>query len=82
VQQSSGRWHATAGVDWNRAEGYSHDAAPGKEAIVLGGIQTQAGGFGQFDITAGPVQFFAGARFDATGCGYEVPFIAAFGRRN
>lgn len=35
--------------------------------MVAGGTQLQDGAFGQFDISRGPAQFFAGARYDATG---------------
>ena len=67
LQHSTERWHFTTGADFGYVEGYSHDAAPGAAAKIVGGTQLQDGVFAQFDVKAGPVQLFAGSRFDATG---------------
>ena len=67
AQRSAQRWHFTAGADVSGVEGYSHDASPTRTPAVAGGTQLQDGAFGQFDISRGPAQFFAGARYDATG---------------
>jgi outer membrane receptor protein involved in Fe transport len=70
AQRSAAHWHFTGGADVNRVEGYSHDASPTRTPhleVVAGGTQLQDGAFGQFDISRGPAQFFAGARYDDTG---------------
>ena len=67
AQRSAAHWHFTGGAGVSRVEGYSHDASPKGTPVVAGGTQLQDGAFGQFDISRGPAQFFAGTRYDATG---------------
>jgi outer membrane receptor protein involved in Fe transport len=63
------RWHVLAGGDAERVEGFSTDRLFPTGVRVGGGSMLQHGVFGQFDIDAGPVRFFAGARHQFTGRG-------------
>ena len=79
AQRSAAHWHFTGGADVSRVEGYSHDASPTRTPVVAGGTQLQDGAFGQFDISRGPAQFFAGARYDATGVVADRSFAPSAG---
>ncbi len=58
------RWHFIGGADAQRVEGVDTDHLIPSGLRVGGGTQIEHGVFGQFDIKAGPAQFFAGTRYE------------------
>ena len=66
-QRHQAGWNLLGGADVYRVEGFSHERIQPAGARVGGGTQLQHGVFGQFDVTAGRVKFFIGAREHVTG---------------
>jgi len=65
-RHDGGRWHAMAGADVNRVEGFSTDHLTSGPSVG-GGTLLQHGIFGEGNFTAGPATFFGGLRHDFTG---------------
>jgi outer membrane receptor protein involved in Fe transport len=77
-------FNVLAGADFQRVSGRSIDTLVPTGERIGGGSQFQRGLFGQVDVAAGPVRFFAGARGQFTGL--EENFFGptggfVFGRR-
>jgi outer membrane cobalamin receptor len=66
-RHADSRWTLLAGGDAQRVSGTSTDHLFPTGLRIGGGSQLQHGVFGQFDVSAGPVKFFLGAREAVTG---------------
>ena len=66
-QHHGHHWNLLGGADVDRMGGTSTDYLVPTGRRVGGGVQLQHGIFGQGDVTAGPVRFFAGLRHSFAG---------------
>ena len=78
-RHADSRWTLLAGGDAQRVSGTSTDHLFPTGLRIGGGTQLQHGVFGQFDVSAGPVKFFLGAREAVTGrtSRFSVPTVAS-----
>lgn len=65
-RHDGGHWHALAGADVYRVEGFSTDRLVPSGRRVGGGVSLQHGIFGEGNLTAGPATFFGGLRHQFT----------------
>ena len=66
-RHDGGYWHVLAGADFQRTQGVDTDHLVPTGLRIGGGIIWERGAFAQTDLKLGPVQLFAGSRFELAG---------------